>query len=437
MTTNHYDVIIIGGRCAGSSLTLWLADQKLKILLIDRATFPSLPNVPSSPFIYPCTLRLMDELGFKESDYTLPGSKIERFIIEFVNYFHAEMPTSRMLLDRNYCYGLDRNVFDYALWQRATSVAGVTAYEGFSVTEITKDAAGNVQGIVGKTVDGKTEQYTADLVVGADGRFSFAARQLGAKIVEERNDHTTATYHAEWENVEDYSPQSPNAVSLYNTNQNFAVLVIPIATRKYIISTYMKSEAAHFGAQGVEKAYEEGLKRAPQLMKRLQNAKRVTDVVGVRPIENGYREAYGANWALVGDAVHYKDPFDGQGIYDALLETKILAQCIVEWKQRGLSWTDAGAKYQQQMMDATHPMFVQTVKRVQQAIYTKVPGFALKTIVRWVLHDPDYQTEYLQYLSRAIPPADYRIEPPISPKIIMNGMMGDLRHWFKRQSTSN
>jgi flavin-dependent dehydrogenase len=223
MVNQHYDVIIIGGRCAGSSLTLWLAGNNLKILLVDRATFPSLPSVPSSPFIYPCTLRLLDELGFKETDYTLPGSKIERFVIEFVNYFHAEMPTSRMMLDRNYCYGLDRNVFDQALWQRATQVPGVTAYEGFSVTEIIKNEVGAVTGIVGKTAAGKREQYTA------------------------------------------------------------------------------------------------------------------------------------------------------------------------------------------------------------------VPGFALKTIVRWVLHDPDYQTEYLQYLSRAIPPAAYRISPPISPRIIFNGIMGDIRQRFRGQ----
>jgi flavin-dependent dehydrogenase len=45
----HYEVIIIGGRVAGASLAIRLGKQGRKVLLIDRATFPSWPSVPSSP----------------------------------------------------------------------------------------------------------------------------------------------------------------------------------------------------------------------------------------------------------------------------------------------------------------------------------------------------------------------------------------------------
>ncbi len=430
MSDKHYDVIIIGGRCAGSSLALRLAGNDLKILLVDRAHFPSLPNVPSSPFIHPSTIKLLDELGIDESEYTHPGAKLERFVVDFVNYFHVVMPAARMMLDRNYCYGLDRNLFDQTLWNHAASAPGVTACDGFAVTEILKDESGTVKGIVGKPSGGTAETYTADLVVGADGRFSFAARQFGAKVVEEQNAFTTAAYHAEWENVDDYAPESPNAVTMYNTNKNFMLIVLPIAERKYIISTYLKSEDAQFGAKGVEQAYCEGLQRVPHLWNRLKNARRVTDVVGVRPIENGYREAAGANWALVGDAVHYKDPIDGQGIYDALLETKFLAQAIIDWKHHGMTWADAGTRYQQQVMDATHPFFLQTVERVKQNVHTNVPGFIAKTLVRWTLNDPDYQTEFLRYLGRAINPTDFKVTPGISPKVVMKGIIGDIRSRF-------
>lgn len=429
---NHYDVIIIGGRCAGSSLAMRLAGHDLKILLVDRATFPSLPNVPSSPFIYPSALRLLAELGIDESEYALPGAKIERFVLEFVGYFHTVMPTSLIGVDRNYCCGIDRRLFDHTLWKHAGRVPGVTAREGFSVTEILKNESGAVCGIVGKAGDGAAERFTADLVVGADGRFSFAARQFGAKVVEEQNGHTSASYHAEWENVDDYAPDCPDAVCLYNTNQGFAALVIPIAERKYIIGTYMKSADANFGARGLEQAYTNGLQRVPHLWNRLKNARRVTDIVGVRPIENGYREAFGAGWALAGDAVHYKDPFDGQGIYDALTETKLLAESIIDWKKNGTAWATAGANYQRRMMDATHAMFLQTVKRVKASLYTEVPGFALKTLARWVVNDPAYQAEFLRYLSRAIAPEDFKIEPSISPRVVLNGIAGDLRARFGR-----
>ena len=41
MTTNHYDVIVVGARCAGSPTAMLLARQGYRVLLVDRATFPS------------------------------------------------------------------------------------------------------------------------------------------------------------------------------------------------------------------------------------------------------------------------------------------------------------------------------------------------------------------------------------------------------------
>src|SRR5690606_15912971 len=112
-----YDVIIIGGRCAGSPLAIRLAHQKLKVLVIDRASFPSLPAIASSPVIHNGTMRLLDELGLNEDDYTLPGSYVENYIIDFVDHFAAIMPFSITDLDRSYVRGIDRAHFDYVLWQ--------------------------------------------------------------------------------------------------------------------------------------------------------------------------------------------------------------------------------------------------------------------------------------------------------------------------------
>ena len=428
MPDNHYDVIIIGGRCAGSSLALRLAGSDLRILLVDRATFPSSPNVPSAPFIHPGTMSLLDELGLAESEYTIPGSKIERFVIHYVGYFEAEMPMSNMGLDRNYFYGIDRRHFDSALWRDAAQASGVTTQDGFGVTQVLKDQNGAVTGIAGPS-----QSFTADLVVGADGRFSFAAREFGAKVVEEQNKFTTAVYLAEWENVDDYSADWPHAVTNYNTGKRFMVLVIPIGERRYLIGSYMPSPDSHFGGQGVEQAYAEGLQRVPHLWNRLKNARRVTDVVGIRPIENGYREAYGPNWALVGDAVHYKDPSDGQGVYDALMGSKLLAQAVLDWKRRGISWEQAGAAYQQRLMEKTHPMFRQTVANVKQTIFMQPPGFIIRTLIRYGISSPDFQNQFLRYLSRAIDPADFQ-GAAMFPRILMQGIATDIRQRFKGSS---
>ncbi len=431
MSEAHFDVIIIGGRCAGASLAVRLAGLNLRILLVDRATFPNLPDVPSSPTIHPGTMALLDDIGLAEADYTHPGGKIEHYIVNAVGHFEASIPTSQMQLDRNYVYGIDRCLFDTTLWEHAATCPGVTAHQGFTVTDINTQS--DPAAITGHFLADKIPQtFTADLIVGADGRYSFSARKFGADITEEENEFITASYHAEWENVDDYAPDKPNAVSMYNTNQGFMLLVIPIAGRKYYVCTYMRSDDARFGPQRLQEAYLEGLQRVPHLWNRLKQAQRVTDVVGLRQIKNGYRQASGANWALVGDAVHYKDPLDGQGIYDALLEAKLLSEAIHQWQTTDRSWQVVGQTYEQALRDATHTMFQQTTGRVRQEVHTPAPEFLLKTYVRWMFNDPTYQTQFLQYLSRAVPPESFDTTPSISPGIVMRGLSDDIRSWFGR-----
>ena len=38
---NEYDVIVVGARCAGSPTAMLLARKGYRVLVVDRATFPS------------------------------------------------------------------------------------------------------------------------------------------------------------------------------------------------------------------------------------------------------------------------------------------------------------------------------------------------------------------------------------------------------------
>ena len=422
MTDKHYDLIIIGGRCAGASLASRLADNNLNILLLDRATFPSFPAVPSAPFIHPGTMQLLDEIGIEESAYSREGSKIEHFVVDFGKGSSVGVPMSRLMLDRNHFRGVDRQYFDNALWEYAAKQPGVTAQTGFAVTKIDKDENGTVKGISGKNSDGTETSFTADLVVGADGRFSFAAGKFGAQTTEEHNKYTSSTYFAEWKNVPDYSPEFPNAVNTYNTGKGLMILMIPVAKETYHIAVAMRTGHPIMETGNTEEGYEAGLQLFPALWERLSHATRTSKIFGMRPIKNGYREAAGAGWALVGDAVHYKDPSDGQGIYDALLTSKLLAKSILDWKKGGISWASAGEQYQAAMLGATRPTFLQTMKNLRNTFYVNSPGFVMRKVGRWMLSDEDAQTQFLRYLSRAIPPEEFNLG--ISPKIIINGLRG-------------
>jgi len=56
-----YDVIIIGGRIAGSVLASLLGDRGHRVLVLDRATFPS--DTLSTHFFRAPALRAFNEIG--------------------------------------------------------------------------------------------------------------------------------------------------------------------------------------------------------------------------------------------------------------------------------------------------------------------------------------------------------------------------------------
>ena len=51
MAKDQYDVIVVGARCAGSPTAMLLAREGYKVLLVDRATFPS--DTISTHLIHP------------------------------------------------------------------------------------------------------------------------------------------------------------------------------------------------------------------------------------------------------------------------------------------------------------------------------------------------------------------------------------------------
>ena len=59
-----FDVIVIGARCAGSPTAMLLARQGYRVLLVDRATFPS--DTVSTHFIWPPGVACLKRWGLLE-----------------------------------------------------------------------------------------------------------------------------------------------------------------------------------------------------------------------------------------------------------------------------------------------------------------------------------------------------------------------------------
>src|SRR5690606_14595523 len=126
-----------------------------------------------------------------------------------------------------------------------------------------------------------------------------------------------------------------------------------------------------------------------------------------------------------------KDPVDGQGIYDALLGAKLLADELETWWRGEQSWEAMVARYDRRMHEQTHDMFLATVERLRRELYRDPPALVVRTLMRWMMTDEEYARRFMLYLCRSLPPRRW-LTPGLMARAIARGMLGDLRRMLGR-----
>ena len=403
-----YDVIIVGGRVAGSTLAAYLGQAGIRVLLLERAIFP-VTHPASSPLIQPVTMAMLDEIGADENAYANNTKKIRRMLAVDGDFeFALDIPK---INGRDYAYAIDRARFDHALWNNALHYDTVEGIMGFSVTNLLWDNIGKtVIGVEGTDTDRKEKRYiTSKIVVGADGRFSLVARKVGAAEKNKRDEHPTTLYYGYWKNVAPHDDGAPTSIAYGAPDGTYGFLVMESADDTTCVCIEGRSDVIDPDGN-VHEFYMDVLQRHRQVSERLQNAELITKVHGMRKVGNMFREPAGLGWALVGDAYHQKDPIDGQGIYDAVYSSRTLAQAIIDWHSSEKTWDEATSWYDKTMQAEMMPQYEQTMSRVQQQMYPTqqlpLPKPLLTTAFRWLSKDRVYTQMAGMAMNRQIDPRE-------------------------------
>lgn len=421
MSTSEPDVIIVGGRPAGASLAIRLGRMGHHVHLLERADLPSQPSVPTCPTLHMGTLALLDELGLAEDRYAEGAVKFSTFVLQFGAWFTARLPIPRVH-GRDFGLSIDRSVFDSAMYKLASETPKVTTRR-FTVKRVLMEQGAAV-GVEGHAPDGPTEQLRARWIVGADGRFSGVARDVGAGVVEEVTDTVSTVYFTDWEGLRPMDGEAEPIVQVYTTGRGRNVLFFPLPGGRTTICTHERADRVQ--TDGDPDAYYRGvLQSIPAIAERLTDARPVGRLLGLKRVGNGYRAAAGPGWALAGDAVHFKDPVDGQGIYDALIGARTLAEELHAQLSGQRDAAGAAADYERRLRAATHPMFLATVKRLANELYSEPPVPIIRTLMRWMLQDRAYQVRFMQFLGREIDPTSW-MTPGLALGAFGRGLWRDL-----------
>ncbi len=169
-----YDVIIVGARVAGSATAMLLARAGLRVLVLDRATFPS-DTLSTHQIQVPGVARLARWGVLDPLIETTPTNRRIRFDQGDVTV-EARIP-GQDGVDFTICPR--RTLLDATLVEAARA-AGAEIRESAVVDELIQ-ADGRVVGVRGREKAGPEFTDRARLVIGADGRHSTVAKAVGAK----------------------------------------------------------------------------------------------------------------------------------------------------------------------------------------------------------------------------------------------------------------
>jgi flavin-dependent dehydrogenase len=342
--SKDYDAIIVGARCAGSPLAMLLARKGYRVLLMDRASFPS--DTMSTHFLAPQATQMLKDWGLLERLERTDAPPLPEVTFHLGDVAFSPPPDPTLTVDATYCPR--RTVLDKLLVD-AASEAGAEVRERFPLQELIVED-GEVRGIEGGLTDGPRTQERAQIVVGADGMRSRIARLVGAEaydVVEPLTCGYYSYWEMDWEGAHLYLDQArKRGILAFPTNDGLTCVA---AMRE-------RSEFAIFRSD-IEREFMDTLTVDPKLHAAVASGRRAEKWVGGTDFPNFFRTPWGAGWALVGDAGYYRDPITGLGIMDAFRDAGLLAEAIDDGLSGRAPMADALARYQRQRDEAAKPLY--------------------------------------------------------------------------------
>jgi 2-polyprenyl-6-methoxyphenol hydroxylase-like FAD-dependent oxidoreductase len=339
-----YDAIVVGARCAGSPTAMLLARKGYRVLLVDKASFPS--DTISTHIIWPHGAEAMDRWGLLD---LLAATGCPPVALK-MRFDLGPLALIGGVRDANGGRGgfcPRRTVLDKLLVDAAVE-SGAELRENFTVEELTWDGE-RVTGIKGHGRDGGSVEEKARIVIGADGVNSFVAKAVEAPDENARPPLTTLyyTYYSGLavEDIEQYVRPFEGA-AYFPTNDGLC-----------LVGAVWPSDQFERIRSDIEGSMMAAHTNIPGLAERLAAGKREEKWYGTAGVPNYFRRPFGPGWALVGDAGYERDYLTAQGIADGFLDAENLAEAIDDGLAERRPLEEALTDYEAKRNERVTPLF--------------------------------------------------------------------------------
>lgn len=380
------DVVIVGGRLAGSATAMLLARAGLDVMVVDQARFPS--DTLSSHQLQVTGGALLARWGLLDRirEGGTPPTRRMRYDAGGAAVVRGRVPT---LDGVDAMYSPRRTLLDAVLVEAARA-AGAEVVERAIAEELTVDA-GRVAGVRLRLKGGGHVYQRARLLIGADGKSSTVARAVGASTVRESPPATLAAY-AYWSGV-------PLDQGWMASGERLAFGAFP--TNDDAVITFLARPADHLADHRADPhgAFTAALVGLGEVGEMVLSGRRVGSIRATLDVPNRVLRSTGPGWALAGDAGLVMDPVTGQGMGNALGDAALLAGAVVQGFGGTTPLSKALRRYEQERNRARRAMYDFTVGLAQLRPPTRVEGRLSSAIA----DDPAESDRFIAALAGVLP----------------------------------
>jgi flavin-dependent dehydrogenase len=354
-SSHDFDVVVIGGGPAGSTMASFLAMRGHSVAVLERERFPR-EHVGESmlPFCYD----VFKDLGIlevmKERWVRKPGV---RFIDVDGRVNTAWCFGHHIKGDNALSFQVIRSEFDDVLLKHSASL-GAEVREETRVLDVALDDDGADVSAVGS--NGQRIGMRTRFVVDASGRDTFLSNRLGAKVAHKELERTALSC-SYWKGAKFKGTLEQGLIQIVylGGEKQGWIWCIPLGRDRVSVgvvvnSSYYRAQRAELKAAGHEDwklaLYLKELQQAAYTRDILENAHMERDLMLNGDYSYLCKVKWGDRFCLVGDASAFIDPIFSSGVFMAMRSSQIVSEVVDQRLRLGT--------------EATEPLFEDAYSRV-------------------------------------------------------------------------
>jgi len=409
MNTN-YDVIVVGGGPAGSTVASILSREGRKVVLFEKERFPRHhigESLMTDTYFTFQRMGLLDKL--KASPF------VRKYSVQFANpagkesrpfyFFEADHHESSVT------WQVTRAQFDLMLIEHAAD-QGATVYQETQIKRVlfSGDRACGVEALM---PDGTLQTFEAPVIVDATGQSAMLSNKFGWRVRDPKL--KKAVLYSYFKGAHREPDLNGGATLVLRTplGSNGWFWYIPLEDDITSVGVVADPEYLVKGkGQDLAKIFHEEIEKVESCRKRLEGATRVDKIYSI--LDYSYRSTHNAGngFVLIGDAYGFLDPIYSSGVLLALKMAELAADSIHDaFKNNDFSAARLG-QFQQKLDNG-----IESMRKLVYAFYNE--GFSFSQFLKKY---PDQRVNIITLLMGNVfkdgvddiyePMADFAIIPP-------------------------